>query len=175
MTKTLLFPPHVVDQYHEKVTRSMAFLDDYLGGPEWVNMIDLEALDLEDATQCVCGQLFNEATGLRTVEDMEMTDGYVYALKHVVEHGVPEHMVGEEANKHDLRSRAANYLGFNLDHDRVDDAIAIYNGYRNDTDMWSRISDDDIDFLSCKSPWRMFTEVWRERIEKRRADLGTMA
>lgn len=169
---TITIPAEVEDLYNDTITRSMNFLDDYLGGIDWVNEIDLEALDLECATQCVCGQLFDAETGVRTIEGMDNEDGYAYALKHVVEHGVPEEVRAEyeDEAEHVARSKMAEYLGFCIDSDSVDDLIAKGNGYENAKAMWD---DDGVDEIP--HPWDLLTKTWTERIEKRRAELGTMA
>lgn len=175
MTKTLTVPTKVLDRYHETITRGMEFLDGYLGGPEWVDEIDLEALDLENSSQCVCGQLFDEMTGRRTVEDMDTEDGqdgYGYALKHVLEHGVPEGEIDQQWDKHVRGIHAAQYLGFSINDEPVEEAIAEHNGYPNVAAMWH---DDDLDIDDILSPWVLLTRMWTERIEKRRAELGSMA
>lgn len=172
MAKTLTVPPQVMDQYHERITRSMAFLDDYLGGPEWIDMIDLEDLDLEDASQCVCGQLFDEMTGLRTVDDMRAGDGYAYALKHVVEHGVPDDYLDTDLAQQLRGIHAAEYLGFTISDEPVEEAIAKHNGYPTIDAMWQ---DDDLDISDIPHPWVLLTQTWHDRIEKRRAELGSMA
>lgn len=161
---TITIPNEVYDQYHQTIDRSMAFLDEYLGTREWVNEIDLDAFDLEVSTECVCGQLFDLESGYRTVEDMSEHDGYAYALKYIVEHGVPDDVNSER--------KAAVYLGFNLDEDPIDEMIAKANGYPNFDTMLRDVNIIDEDIPSA---WEMLTETWRERIEKRRAELGTMA
>lgn len=171
MTTTIAVPSQLLDQYHEAITRSMVFLDDYLGGPDWVNRIDLDELDLEDGSSCVCGQLFDRETGMRTVDDMRTSDGYDYALKHVVEHGVPEGFFDDAESEFTFHITASRYLGFSIDGEAEEDILAKHNGFESASTMW-QMHGDDLDVLS---PWEILTQTWRERIEKRRAELGTLA
>ncbi len=172
--KTIEVPEQIHDEYHQIIDRSMAFLDEYLGTVEWVNDIDLEALDLEISSECICGQLFDMDTGYRVVEDMDTTDGYSYALKYVIERGVPDEVVKNlkerSTGEHVYESLTAEYLGFSLDDDKYNTMIAKHNGYRGWVDM---ITDTDV--VDYPSPWQMLTDTWIERIEKRKAELGTMA
>lgn len=157
MKTTMEVPTDVLEHLHTCIDRGMEFLDEYLGSPEWVNEIDLKALDLNDANTCVCGQLFRADTGRRTIEDEDIgeSDGYSYAIKWVIEHGVPR----------DNSFNSGKVLDVVSDH-----GFSLWN------EEWieERLSDHNDVTIHMVDPWELLTDLWTERIEKRRAELGTV-
>jgi hypothetical protein len=65
-------PP--LDTVIEHVEAGMAWLD-HFGPEEWWERINLRALDLDKATDCVLGQVFAPEADLHGI-----TNGYVYAV-----------------------------------------------------------------------------------------------
>lgn len=65
----------------ERVKRGMEFLERE-HGPDWVDKIDLMALDLKDAATCVLGQVYDDEVSLAA--DDRRT-GYEYACDEVLD------------------------------------------------------------------------------------------
>jgi len=57
-----------------RVERGIAWLDEVK--PGWRDLIDVSELDMPDANQCICGQVFMEDA----LKDALAGDGYGYAL-----------------------------------------------------------------------------------------------
>lgn len=145
-------PPQIHVSWNEAIDRGMKTMDDHFGSPEWVAKIDLEALDLSLSTSCVCGQLFEmEAKEWGKQKDISSSysTGYEWALQYIME---------------DEADAAAN--GFMLtDPGYLTILILKYNGLTYS---------DAVERFKFKEAWGMFTDMWIERIEKRRAELGLM-
>jgi hypothetical protein len=147
MEKTLTVPEEVMRAWDEVIDNGIEFLDGYLG-EEWVREIDLEELDINDTSKCVCGQLFDPETGRQAVTEGH-TDGYSWAVSNVIEHGVP-----------------ADY-GFNL---FDDECFSV-----EETDEFDLVAGANPKYeISSFTMFDLFTARWAERIEKRKAELGLM-
>lgn len=157
MKKQITVPQSLLNEWNACIDRGMAFLDDYFDGPEWVGRIDLDRLDLNDASVCVCGQLFDEQG-----QKMVVT-GYDYALKHVIEHDT-----NETGRVPDTEMFPEEYLGFSLVEDGDYDPDEIIAGH-------NRLNSLHELFDLGGSAWVLFTELWAERLAKRQAELGLMS
>lgn len=162
----LKVPPDLMNEWNAAISRGMDALDKFFGDTDWITKIDADTLDLNDPFTCVCGQLFEmDAQKLREENGEFIGSGYDYAVRYVVEHGA-------DGPSYALEDSWSVHHGFNvkdwvelenreLD---MDEYILTYNGIGWDQDpgMWG-------------VHWELFTKLWVERLEKRKAELGLMS
>jgi hypothetical protein len=162
----IIVPRAIEREWRRSIRKGMAFLDNYFGRKGWVLDIDLEKLDLHNATTCVAGQLF-ETHAEQRAENIWADAGYDWAIKYVVEHepwaierGLTVHGTGE--------SVVAKELGFYIPTSEYDDDDL----YEGDDPIESRIARRngvDIHYLwknDCNH-WQLFTREWERAIKKR--------
>lgn len=153
------------------IDAGIAFLDERFGRKTWLKGIDLDELDLEDGSYCVCGQLFSDdaPAGL---------DGYTYAVREVLEDyfhakGNIEVPAGTDVIGGDQHMRAVA-LGFNVAEYESDMGI-----YITVDDIFGSASEvalqlaDPSELLTLEvggafdvnvSLWRELGRLWTERI-----------
>lgn len=171
-----MIPPRMEQEFEERIERGVEFLDNYFETKDWVSEIDLEALDLNDSTRCVCGQLFDSQGNKVFNGQDEGLSGYDYAIRHVVEHDGEDPGSSYEARREyeqSLIQNSTNY-GFNIvkgdiEDEDLDDEIARFNGFDPDSQREYLLDDE------FPTAWGVLTRMWTERLEKRKAEMGAMA
>lgn len=141
------FTPRIIEfDFGPEIDRGTALLNAEV--PGWFNDIDLVELDLESGTTCVLGQLAMSQFSQRLDEYKKRTRRYP---------GQGYYAVAEMLWGADAEFTEACAYGFNVDYEL---GRAMF-GYT----MWNKIS---------KQAWEQLTMAWQERIEKLRADAGTI-
>lgn len=171
--------PALIEQMHQAVKFGMKVLDDRL--PGWEFELNIEELNLGDASLCVCGQLFADKVELTDAFD-NPPDGYEWAVRNVIEdyfhHAFPEN--GESDNY-----RQASRLGFALPGNMDDDQqtheshqLQIYRGeIHPQTEIyWTHVEEWNWHVLytmtgwwpRLPSLWEYLTDLWTYEIVERR-------
>lgn len=162
----IVVPRAIEREWRRAIRKGMEFLDRYYDRKDWVNDIDLETLDLNDATTCVAGQLFgSEYEAARN----GVTSGYEWVLKYVVEHEPWAEKVSNSSFSSERYKAYAQELGFYAptfeDEEFEEDPIEERIARRNNIEVA-----DLYQFGS--GHWELFTREWERAITKRRQELA---
>lgn len=73
----------LVQLFVNRVNNGVQYLDKTFGRGKWMKRIDLNELDLEDRSMCICGQAFVDKVGKwyenEDGEDTQVEDGFEFA------------------------------------------------------------------------------------------------
>lgn len=167
----VLIPSHISEEWDQSIARGMKFLDTYFVRKDWVDEIDLEGLDLNDSTRCVCGQIFATHAESEEAYGFGIKTGYEWALKFVMEHDLEEdddpydreRREGQWSEEHGFYAPLTGDFTDDDEFDGYDPEEEIYklNGF----DTYGQWRETGFDY------WGLFTERWKSSLKKRKEHL----